>query len=532
MSQLTDDVRDVVSLVESRLGTEAWVTAYEWTVASDLSHHELNWCWLISPSDAEAALQRPDAGHEPEFGAPGFITYPGDQVSDYFRYGDDTRDEPLAIRRDYHGLEPETLDVSQEFCLYHNLYRGSNGDYTKFDEAGNGEPVVRNDNNRILIRTRELKQYLAAKTMVLVAHFDYERYYDGPITAHDVSPTDVLKRTTDTVTRVEVRQSRLDSQRTITSVYGNKILHGVALDQCGEYPYEPAWQHESFEVGIDESGQPILQEADSDNLSIPEFLIPVFFTRDVLGKYQNNPDKYTISDGFMACAGLWSLRLDNDRSDYVVVLLGDLGRLPHSEQLYWRSFNVPPDGTLSDTAFTRGVLGWFSDSTIPDLVFKREFETFQQQWLHRYGWDLFRPLPPGDQHYYGALGIPLTDSQREFDAQIGGLTKVLVDSLNDKELWSRIKAREDDMKSIRKLEVFLQESGTSGYEPHIEFLCQLQDIRSHGVAHIKGDSYDKDLARLCASGSDHRSMFGTVLSEATDLIYFLQAALPGTDTKA
>ena len=206
--------------------------------------------------------------------------------------------------------------------------------------------------------------------------------------------------------------------------------------------------------------------------------------------------------------------------------------MPHSEQLYWRSFNVPPDGTLSDTAFTRGVLGWFSDSTIPDLVFKREFETFQQQWLHRYGWDLFRPLPPGDQHYYGALGIPLTDSQREFDAQIGGLTKVLVDSLNDKELWSRIKAREDDMKSIRKLEVFLQESGTSGYEPHIEFLCQLQDIRSHGVAHIKGDSYDKDLARLCASGSDHRSMFGTVLSEATDLIYFLQAALPGTDTKA
>jgi hypothetical protein len=104
--------------------------------------------------------------------------------------------------------------------------------------------------------------------------------------------------------------------------------------------------------------------------------------------------------------------------------------------------------------------------------------------------------------------------------------------LNDKELWSCIKAREDDMKSIRKLEVFLQESGASGYEPHIEFLHQLQNIRSHGVAHIKGDSYDRDLERLRVNGSDNRSMFRTLLSKATDLIHFLQAVLPGTRAKA
>jgi len=528
MSDISTYVAETLQYVRERLGQDQWFTAYEWTVASDLSHHELNWCWLISPSDAEAALQRPDAGHEPEFGAPGFITYPGDQVSDYFRHGDDTRDEPLVIRRDYHGLELETLDVSQEFCLYHNLYRRNNGDYTEFDEAGNGETVVRNENGRILIRTRELKQYLAAKTMVLVAHFDYERSYDGSITAHDVSPTDELKRSADAVTRLTVAQSRFAPERTITSVYGNKILHGFALDQCGEYPYGVASQHQSFQVGIDGSGQPVLQEADTNNLSISEFLTPIFFTREVLLKYQNNPDKYTISDGFMQCAGLWSLRMDNDRSDYVVVLLGDLGRLPYSEQTYWRSFNVAPDGTLSDTAFTRGVLGQFADPMTTDLVFKQTFETFQQQWLSCHGWDLFRPLPPGDRYCYGDLGIPLTDSQREFDAQVGGLTKVLIDSLNDKELESRIKAKEEDMKSIRKLEIYLLESGTTSYEPHITFLHQLQNIRSHGVAHVKDSRYEQDLAQLCANDSDHRIVFRTVLSRATDMIRFLQSTIPET----
>ena len=53
MSQLTDDVHDIVSLVESKLGTDPWFTAYKWSVASDESHHELHWCWVVSPNNAD-----------------------------------------------------------------------------------------------------------------------------------------------------------------------------------------------------------------------------------------------------------------------------------------------------------------------------------------------------------------------------------------------------------------------------------------------------------------------------------------------
>jgi hypothetical protein len=36
------------------------------------------------------------------------------------------------------------------------------------------------------------------------------------------------------------------------------------------------------------------------------------------------------------------LRADVNNDDYVAVFLGDLADLPIKEQLYWKSFNIPP----------------------------------------------------------------------------------------------------------------------------------------------------------------------------------------------
>jgi len=532
MSDISTYVTDTLQHVRENIGQDPWFTAYQWQTTLDESDTVLLWCQLVPESEQSRALAGSDQLQEPTFGQPGFVRRGDGSRPSYFRFGDDTNDEPLVIRRDYYGLEPKTLDISQEFSLFHNLFRESNGNRVKFDDAGNKEPVVRYEpDGRVLIRTLELKQYLAAKAMVLIAHFDFERTFTGSPDAVGTEPIDQEERETDLIFWLTIKPSLLDSQTTIAMMYGNKVVRGCALEECGQYPFEKPRQHESFQVSVDQFGHPILKEADTSNLSTSEFLVPVFFNREVLVKYQNNSDRYTISDGFMQCAGLWSLRMDNDRTDYVVVLLGDLGRLPYSEQKYWRSFNVPPDGTLSDTALARGVLGQFAGPMTIDLVFKQEFETCQQHWSTFHGWNLFRPLPPGDQYCYGDLGIPLTDSQREFDAQVGGLTKVLIDSLNDKELESRIKAKEKDMKSIRKLEVYLQESGATSYEQHITFLHQLQDVPSHAVAHIKDNRYEKELARLCVNSNDRRIMFGTVLSRATDMIRFLQSTISTTSAK-
>ncbi|MHB8659781.1 MAG: site-specific integrase [Solirubrobacteraceae bacterium] len=51
---------------------------------------------------------------------------------------------------------------------------------------------------------------------------------------------------------------------------------------------------------------------------------PVFFRKDAVRKYYGD-DFYKIEDGYLRCAGIWGLRLDNDLPDHVMVYLGDLG---------------------------------------------------------------------------------------------------------------------------------------------------------------------------------------------------------------
>lgn len=134
-------------------------------------------------------------------------------------------------------------------------------------------------------------------------------------------------------------------------------------------------------------------------------MTPIFFRKAVLDKYYGNPNKYEVSDDIIDCSGSWSLRIDNNQRDYVVVMLVDLGHLPYSEQQYWRGYNIARDDKtgLSDTTFKRWITGAFSDPTFPDLYFKFRFKQFKDKWINKFGWVLFLPLAPGDEHYFKTL---------------------------------------------------------------------------------------------------------------------------------
>ncbi len=71
---------------------------------------------------------------------------------------------------------------------------------------------------------------------------------------------------------------------------------------------------------------------------------------------------------------MWGIRIDNNNPDYVCVFLGDLGRdLPEKDQIYWKSYNIPPEGEISETYFRRSFLGQFADPSSEDLIFKHKF---------------------------------------------------------------------------------------------------------------------------------------------------------------
>src|SRR5690606_37990265 len=134
--------------------------------------------------------------------------------------------------------------------------------------------------------------------------------------------------------------------------------------------------------------------------------------------------------------GYWHLRFDNNSSEQICVFLGDLGRdIPHSEQVYWKSFNISPEGkSMSKTYFERSMLGAFADAESPDLVFKSVFERFQADWLKSKGWQLFLPLVEADKHCFKTLHSLTKNEQSEFDSQILSLVKITIDSINVKEI--------------------------------------------------------------------------------------------------
>ena len=122
-----------------------------------------------------------------------------------------------------------------------------------------------------------------------------------------------------------------------------------------------------------------------------------------------------------------------------------------------------------------------------------------------------------------AIRIPSNDEQRDFDELILALTKVLVDSLNEKQLNAFISEaeRESTKGSISRLEKALIALGVQGFEDHIKFLRNLQNLRSAGAAHRKGSNYKKIAEEFGVTDKSLREVFGGILHNAIAYLNFL-----------
>ena len=290
-------------------------------------------------------------------------------------------------------------------------------------------------------------------------------------------------------------------------------------------------QDVKFIVDVDSVGNSVEFTSNPDKLSNhfganPEayhYLTPVYFRREVLQKYYSEPERYRVTDGLLSCLYLWSCRIDNDLDSHVAVFLGDLGRdLPYAEQLHWRGFNVPPEGSLSETSFRRSFLGEFADARAADLAFRREYDSLGTAWERAHGWRLFLPLSSEDAHLLQTVRIPVTNAQNEFDEQVITLTKLLVDSLNESELKKRVRDMEKETKGLGKLSSFLDETGFQRREWAMGFLRSIQSLRSTGSAHRKGKNYRKIAKTLGLQSVKKAEAFEVLLRTATEVLRALR----------
>lgn len=510
---------DWISGELARLGTDAWVTVYQ----QDKQENSklLISSALIPIHEIERVLTEASPDVTPAFGLPCVITScrGGEEHPKYARYGNDRGFEPLVIAREFGGIHPPQVEIAEDFRHFFRLYQNDRGVLFEIDLAGEEEEVARLGGQRVEIKLRLIKEFLAAKQMALAVYFELRRYSEEPLKLEE-SPERSVRDPAghlsyDFCARPWEDHSR-KSCRSSSRLYGKKLVLGSPKEA-------PVVVFDEFIIGTDSNGRDVRHTCDPRGLGSSGdflFLTPVFFRREVLTKYRENPGKYEILDALVSCGTLWSVQIDNNHEKYVTVYLGDLGRMPARERSYWKSFNVPPEGGTSEVNFRRSMLGRFTSPAMKDLLFKERLGRFQNDWQRRFGWDLFKPLTDSDVHYLAAMCIPLANAQKQFDDQVLALAKVLVDSINDRELDKRIPPQQDGARSIRKLEAFLASKEVDG-STHIKFLHDLFKLR-HGSSHRKGKDYDKAKTTFRVEELGFIDAFTAILEQAIAMLDFLR----------
>lgn len=522
-------LRQVSNLAEiDDLGCGEWTVLYEYR-ENNASESRYFYSALISPRQARSALRKATWEISSGCGYPGFVQrFSGKRrMTTYDRFGG-IEAEPLIFRRDFHGIKPEQFDLSEEFRLFHNLYHDRPNDrYIHIDAIGRESVAVEIDSGRVRVLTRLLRQYMAARQLALALYFDHRVYSNLNKFDTESGLSSISTRRGDRYYRFSVGEMH---GHAFSRLLGKKIIPPPPISECGAWPYasDPKGYYGDFIIGVDEQGKSITHSCDPDRLanyfganeSAPNYLTPVWFTRDVLTKYYDQPSKYSVEDGYLRCGSLWGLRIDNNLSDHVVVYLGDLGRdLHHDEQRHWANFNVTPgDRRPSETNFARSFAAECADPSEPDLLFKQNFIQTNRAWEKKFGWPLFRIPHKDDAHIFKQLRVPITDEISEFDSQVLLLVKLVVDALNESEMEMASGGSMLNEKGISKFERFLRTKMYPHISRDIKLLRDLQGLRSSGSAHLKGKAFARIRSSVGLNSETPPKVFRRLLTAVNEML--------------
>lgn len=463
-------------------------------------------------------------------GGPGFSQTNTDRGWEtiYHRFSSDEI-EPLVLYRSFDGLRPTDLELSEEFRLLFNLWEDrKTKTYYLFDDAGDAIAVATITDDSVRVATSLVRRFQAVRQSHLALFVDSTLWSES-------LEGEVDWETRDGDAMLKYYRGTLPGERPFSRLYGKRILDPPPPEASGIWPYEKEREYETFIIAVDDLGHEITHTSDPDELAnyfgknpdSPHYLTPVFFRREVLNKYYADPDRYSVEDGYIWCAGLWGLRLDNDVPVHVMVFLGDLGRdIPLSEARYWRSFNIAPQEQVSETLIRRAFLAEFADPVSVDLRFARVYAETNDVWEKAYGWPLFSPLHEDDAHILAKLHVPASDSQSAFDEQVLYLAKLLVDYLNESAITKALKARVKGEKGLAKLERFLAETGAADAAALVRPFANVQGLRSRGSAHRKGSDFDLSVA---IGELNRREGLRKLMSEAVNALESIKTHAVGGD---
>ena len=470
---------------------------------------------------------------------------PGGSEVEYFRWGVEENmygSEPLVIGRQFSKMKENYFEISEEFRLFHNLYHDKETNtYIKIDDAGNETIVAIVKPDEVQIRLKEIRQFLAIKEMYLSMLFEFNEYSEYSLQELGLSDVEhKFKRDgfifwrhgywgkTGTYRKGFQSDSRLRGRRIIEPLPKSKSGFGDFADEPEQYA--------EFIIDVDENGDGVYHTCDpykviellGGNADAASKYTIVHFRKQVLDKYYNEPSKYTVEDSMVSC-GLWNMKIDNHDPDKVCVFLGELGILPYVEQCHWSQpqYNIPPEGGVSETFYRRMVQGEWANSDQPDILFKQNYDELQRVCEECLGWQLLKPLGPGDEYRFQRLRILTVNEESHFKDLVSDLTIILIEALNEKRLKDLIPT--DQQQSIKRgigrLEYVLGVQALEDVGKHIVFLRSLWDLRTtRSGSHLEildDKRYERASAHFDLENLDRQEAFTKILEEAMEFLNFL-----------
>ena len=290
-------------------------------------------------------------------------------------------------------------------------------------------------------------------------------------------------------------------------------------------------RYEKYSYKIDDDGNRIEESCDKESEnSTGHFLTPIFFKKEVLDKYYNKPSFYKIEDGEIYCLDLWSITFGENDDGLVHVWLGDLGRIPHNEQIYWKAYNVVPGKSLSENFVGRQLLGKFTAKDDPCDKLLDLKTSVNDMFVSRFNFKLFVDLLETHEYVSKTFHTLTTDEEAAFDAQILNMAKLFVDTINKADLESNTTWRpsnSDENRSLHFLEHFLSETLCSRYQARtvVSAFRMVQKLRSATGAHLPGSKYGKTLQSFNLDNLNPKTRFTKILEEFYDKLYFLNQIL-------
>lgn len=436
--------------------------------------------------------------------------YGTDQESDFRIFQNDSlwkheslsNPRRLVFRRKFEGSrDRHYYEIRQEYAHLADIHwRPERHAYCRFDELGDWEDVVtvtQGDDaglDLVTFKRQQLEHLLIASNSVLVRTFVLDLYpLDHALkwtaefeTVHEDAEFFYRRKIEDGKGGYYQGVQIIPPRPSISLRYWD---HFGRTREENEYVKFMAYDFRNGRITNISTNPSATTAHPSPENDLPHTLSPAFFHPDVLSKYKNDPDKYTIQEysRSIICRGGLTLRsYDVNEAGQISAYICDLQRMPYKEQQHWKIHNEEPKTGISPRAVTSDFEGKFSDITTPleDLLrIMRRWININVEW-----WQ------PREKELIDNIHLP--NNRQEWARSLSNLDKLVIEGLKSDAFYTILvnenKAKKVNKKhSLRLAKLVLIHYRLLDDGQELKGLEMVRLIRNKCVAHPRGSTARK-----------------------------------------